>query len=649
MSVLAGGFLAEQAIGQATAGVPPIDWQGIAGGNNTEHFRDAVPTTDGAYLCVGYTRSDELGPVKRSSNGLPRVDSDFYIVKVSQTGRILWQKMAGGSYTEEANAVARTLEGGYIVVGHTNSPDRTNGQKDFYIVRMDKLGTVLWEAHYGGGGNDEATCVVPLPDGGFIVGGYTTSDNGDITANRGGADGWVIRLDRDGKLIWERNYGGGLNDFFNAATLADDFSVILVGSSDSRDYDAVGNHGKTDILVVKINLSNKILWHKMLGGSQNDEGYDIARMDRKRFVLCGTTFSNDFDIAANKGTGDFWVVNFDEKGKVLWEATYGGTQNEGANALTVLSAGGLLVGGTTSSADGQVVQYKALYDGWLLKLDEQGNLIWSRGLGGSQKEEFNAVLETPSGDYLGIGYTGSNDFDLIGVPRYKQSDAWLVAVRDPDQPNRVRSLAPTVLMGYVRDTTGGDSVFVEAEVVLVDDQNNRQLYQAKSDDEYGIYQLYLPDTQRLSVGVFAEGYFFISEPLNITRRQRYGEIRRDFYLQRIQKGARIQLHNILFDTGSDNLRPESRAELQRVADFLNRQPSVRLEIRGHTDSTGRAETKELLSELRAKQVKIYLMGLGISPTRLEFVGMGMKDPLGPEDSEYARQLNRRVELVILED
>jgi outer membrane protein OmpA-like peptidoglycan-associated protein len=626
----------------------PTVWQTLFGGESTEHARAIQNATDGSYVVAGFTRSPVFNGKPRTDTpgAPPRVDSDGMLTKIGSRGRVLWSRFYGGNGTEEFNAIALTPEGGYVMVGTTNSSGMTHGEQDFYIVRTDKLGEPLWQKHYGGNGKDVANVVVPLPDGGFIVAGESNSQmSGEVTANRGGMDVWVIRLDAQGNLLWERNFGGGTNDFITAGVLAHDGrSVVLVGSTDSQTDDCIDNHGRKDIFVLCVSIEKQLQWRTCFGGTMNDEGYGVVQAPGGNYLVCGTTFSSDGQVDSTFGGGDVWVFCINSQGRLQWSQTYGGSRNEGANGICRTFDGHYIVAGTVSSEDGQLTKYYGLYDGWVIKINSTGELIWQRNVGGSQKDEFFGVVEGAGGDYVACGYAYSRDHDLTGVLRSNQSDCYVIALKDPEPRNAV-SLTPTVLMGYVRDTL--NNRFVAAEVVLVDNNNNRTIYSGKSDTTYGIYTVLMPDTMRMSIGVFAQGYFPYSENITIAPSQRYGEVRKDIILTPATVGARINLYNILFDTGSEVLREESRVELNRLAEFLRRNPNLRICIHGHTDGTGDPSTKQYLSERRARQVKVFLMGLGIPAPRLEFKGWGMSKPLVPETSDYNRQLNRRVEIEII--
>jgi outer membrane protein OmpA-like peptidoglycan-associated protein len=421
---------------------------------------------------------------------------------------------------------------------------------------------------------------------------------------------------------------------------------MLVGSTESDDGDALGNHGRVDILLLKIGLDGSLLWRKVMGGSLNDEGYGISRTHDGFFYVTGTTFSTDGDVSFNHGLGDVWLVKLNEKGDIVWEKTFGGSRSEGANAVITTFEGDALVVGTVSSSNQDVQLTYGKFDGWILKVDPRGNLIWERACGGSEKDEFFAVAEAPSGDYITVGYSNSDDYDLVSLQKNTGTDIYVASLTNPDDDRRATSLTPTVLMGYVRDALTGK--FIKAEVALLDDNNLRTLYTGYTDTTYGIYQVLAPDTLRMSVGVFADGYMFTSRDVFITPNEKYGEVRLDFELKPFNKDSSFVLRNIEFDTGTQVLRDVSKIELNRLAAFLEKNPRMKIRIIGHTDSTGgNPEGKLILSKRRAISVKGYLVSIGIDKDRIETDGFGMSKPLVKEVTEEDRQLNRRVEIKLL--
>ena len=619
-------------------------WQKVYGGGLFDELRAVELTRTGTFICVGMIRSYDADGITKTS-----ADADVWLMKTDIYGNIIWQKNYGGKYNDEATDIAISPNGDYIVVGFTESTELSNGERDFLVMRIDPMGNLIWQKGYGGRGNDVAKTVLALPDGGCLVGGYTGSIDVDVHKNYGGLDFWLIRLDKDGNILWEKNYGGTKNDVLQVILPTQDGNFLLIGSTDSDDKDVLENFGKTDILIIKINPQGYKIWKKTYGGSSFEEPYSGAVDTNDTYWISGTSFSKDGIVKKRHAGGDLWLFKIDGEGNVLFSKTYGGSWDEGGNKIRLTPSGKVLLAGTTRSSDKDITtKNKGLYDGWVVKLDSSYNIEWQITLGGHQSESFYDVIQMPTKDYLFVGFTASKDGDLWTVGgTHGGNDGWLVGVADPEIPDSEKTPPPTSLVGYVLDAETKQKIF-DAVIQIVDMDSNKVLVEAKPHPESGHYELQIPDTDRVSIGVLAKGYMFISEEIRIPKNKKHTEIRKDFELQPIKKGANMNLFSIYFDTGKWNLRPESYAELDRLAMFLKMNPTVKIQINGHTDNTGDPSTKKELSLLRAKAVMAYLMKKGIPKWRMKVAGYGMDRPIADNSTPEGRQLNRRVEFVIID-
>jgi outer membrane protein OmpA-like peptidoglycan-associated protein len=474
--------------------------------------------------------------------------------------------------------------------------------------------------------------------------------DGDVMKNYGGLDFWVIRLDKDGNLVWERNYGGTYNDVAHVIIEGDEPGTFLVvGSTDSPDHDIPVYRGKTDVLVIKIDTLGRKMWSETYGGSLFEEPYSVVKASDGTFWISGTTFSNDDQIRNPKGKGDLWLFRINGKGELLESYNFGGSWDEGGNRVRLTPDGkNILLAGTTRSSDGDVRRKsKGLYEGWLLRLDSTVSPIWEYSIGGYQNEMFFDMILMTSGDYLAVGYTASSDGDLLYCGGHGGNDGWIVAVRDPATPSDLISKTPTAIVGYIYDAETKELI-LDTEVQLVDLNSNRVVASAKPHPHFHYYTFFVPDTQEVILGVSKKGYLFVSERVEIPPDQKYTEIRRDFYLKPIKPGERLPLYNIYFDPGKWDIKPESYPELDRLARFLLDNPKVFVEISGHTDNTGDPGTKKELSLRRANAVKYYLVRKGVEESRLTTKGYGPDRPVASNDTEEGRRLNRRVEFEIIQ-
>ena len=617
-----------------------IMWQTCIGGTGDDNARAFEIARDGCYLVVGTTHSYDLKGIQKSGG-----DADALAVKVNSKGAVLWKKSFGGPLTEEANDVKTTRDGGFYIVGATDSKNLSKGEKDFYVVRIDALGQLLWQKAYGGLSSETARAVVVLPDTSAIIVGETASRDGDVQNFKGGLDGWAIRIDRRGKLLWTKTFGGKGNEQFYGINSTADGNFLLVGQTESTDGDIRANQGKTDAFLVKIDKSGNTVWVNTLGGNGFDAAYSVTKSYDGKLAIAGTTSSTAGNLKARYEGNDAFVAQLDDNGNPIWIRTYGGNGNDGANSLSPLSpiedAGGFLVSGTTSSRDGDILESKGKGDAWLFKVDPNGQMVGQRIVGGTQVEQFYAAKEVPSNDFVAIGYSLSTDGDLLGVERSRNNDFWVVAF---DVPSLVRSITPTTIAGYIRDAK--TKRYIEAEVRIVNNARNTRVSSDRSDTTFGIYQVFLPDTDQTSIGVFSEGYFFFGKNIDISNEQRYSEIRLDIELKPIVVDSVLDLYNITFETGKADLTPESKPELERIVEFLKLNPRVHIQINGHTDGTGAKATKKQLSEYRANKVQKYLIDRGIQPYRLRTMGYGMDRPKVAEDTEERRAINRRDEIQI---
>jgi hypothetical protein len=238
--------------------------------------------------------------------------TDFWVVKLNSQGGLDWQKAHGGSYEEVGRFIIQTNEGGYIAAGSTASNDGevsgNNGGMDYWVVKMTSSGDIEWQKALGGTDDDEAMYIQQTADQGYVVGGFSYSNDGDVTGNHGDLDYWIVKLTGSGDMEWQKSLGGSGSDEFNAIKEIPG-GYAIGGFSDSNDGDVTGNHGSTDYWIVKLNQAgNTILWEKSFGGSNSDEAYDIKKTTDDALIITGSSESFDGDVIGNHGSADYWVV-----------------------------------------------------------------------------------------------------------------------------------------------------------------------------------------------------------------------------------------------------------------------------------------------------------------------------------------------------
>ena len=183
-----------------------------------------------------------------------------------------------------------------------------HGNEDFLVVKLDSTGALQWQKCLGGSGWDIATSVLQTRDGSYILTGTTASNDGDIAGSHGNADCWVIKLDNAGALEWQKLMGGSSDDRAYSVQETIEGGYVIAGSSSSDNGDLTHNSGYHDFWIVKLGATGTLQWQKSLGGSDEDESYSIYQTDDKGYIVAGFTMSNDGDVSGNHGYFDFWIV-----------------------------------------------------------------------------------------------------------------------------------------------------------------------------------------------------------------------------------------------------------------------------------------------------------------------------------------------------
>jgi hypothetical protein len=207
-----------------------------------------------------------------------------------------WAKTYGGGDFDGADSIQQTTDGGYIVAGKTGSFGAGDG--DIWVLKLNASGDVVWQKTYGGGGWDEAFSIQQTTDGGYIVAGTTGS------FGAGGDDGWVLKLNASGDVVWQKTYGGKEWDEASSIQQTTDGGYIVAGTTGSF------GAGGYDFWVLKLNASGDVVWQKTYGGGDHDEATSIQQTSDGGYIVAGWTKS------FGAGGSDFWVLKLDASGDV---------------------------------------------------------------------------------------------------------------------------------------------------------------------------------------------------------------------------------------------------------------------------------------------------------------------------------------------
>ena len=402
-------------------------WVKTFGGTNEDDAIDIVEADDGGYVVLGFTNSTD-GDITGKINP----DQDYWLLKLNQGGDKIWDKTYGGSQNDQATSLSKTNDGGYIISGYTSSFDgdvsENAGFQDYWIVKVDSQGEIQWEKSFGFIGQDQAYKVIPTTDGGYFASGTlqvgeggSNGEGNDIIHGdqnlRAGqhslGDFWGIKMDANGNKIWRRYFGGTQADLNKDVIETDDGGFLLIGVSDSPDFDISNAIGADDFWVIKVSALGEKVWEHSYGGLETDRAFSVTRADDGNFILAGESRSLGQDVSNPKGGGDIWIVKINaSNGSILWEQSFGGTEFDTSRGIKKMDNGSFAIAGSSRSANMDVSNNYGANDAWLLIVDSDGTLEYEKTIGGSDIDFGNDVMETSVNEIVFVGSTLSNDFDI---------------------------------------------------------------------------------------------------------------------------------------------------------------------------------------------------------------------------------------------
>jgi hypothetical protein len=332
-----------------------LQWQNTIGGNDSEWSDFIELSQDGNYILGGYSYSN----ISRDKNENSRGFSDYWFLKIDDSsGNILWQKTIGGNGFDQLVSAKETIDGGYILGGYSSSDisgekmQSSRGDDDYWIVKLDANKNIIWDRTYGGTGVDRLTSIIETADGGYLMGGSSDSNiSGEKNENsRGSLDMWILKVDSFGNIMWQKTFGGSNSDWVESIVTTTDGAYILAGNSQSNISGEKNQNSKggNDYWIIKITSSGSIIWQKTIGGNNSDQLKSIRDTNDGNYILGGDSFSN---ISGDK------------------------TETTVSNSI----------------------------DAWVIKINNLGQILWQKDIGGDTTETFSDIRTTAdNGFILGI-------------------------------------------------------------------------------------------------------------------------------------------------------------------------------------------------------------------------------------------------------
>ena len=303
-----------------------IQWDKTIGGSGTEYIDHIEQTSDGAYILAGSTDSYMSGEKSEDSRGA----IDYWVVKLDAYGKKVWDKTFGGNSYDWCSPFALTNDGGVIVGGFSLSnisgekTENSRGGSDYWLVKLDGVGNIQWDKTIGGSADEWCHGLYQSAGGDYVIGGSSISGiSGEKTAyNRGGADYWVVKIDKKRNVQWDKTIGGNGDDWCNAMIQTRSGGYMLVGGSLSYPDSTGGgdkseySRGGADYWLVNLDRKGQLLWEKTVGGYYDDWGGAVAEPEKNVFWIGGLSYSpagadkTDF----SRDNGDYWIVelNYDK-------------------------------------------------------------------------------------------------------------------------------------------------------------------------------------------------------------------------------------------------------------------------------------------------------------------------------------------------
>jgi len=393
-----------------------IEWQSCFGGTDTEYPNDII-AVPGGYLVIGETKSNN-GDIS-FNHGL----TDGWVFKINNLGEIIWEKSYGGSGGEGCRRIIPDSFGNYYLVGASKSDDGDISYDpypnswDCWIVKIDIDGNIIWEKILGGTGDEVLWTGTATNDGGVVALAWTTSNDGDVTSYYGLYDVWMVKLNSDGEKEWDFTIGTEGFDVGQAIIQTSDGGFLvgcasIIGEGGNLTCEPFNSF--SEAVLVKLDSNLNIEWQQCYGGSNHDGVTALAEVS-DGYIFGGYASSNDGDISGWHGEGDIWVVKVDFFGIIIWQKCLGGSNSEFLYKILITDDEDIIIPGTTRSTDGDVTGNHTIseyeHDIWVVKLSSEGELLWEQCFGGIWDDQVN----------FGFIKKGDNNFVIAGQTDYGPS------------------------------------------------------------------------------------------------------------------------------------------------------------------------------------------------------------------------------------
>ena len=418
-----------------------MQWQSCFGGTEKDDAWDIISTENG-YLIAGATSSSD-GDISYNHG-----TTDCWLLQINNSGELVWERTYGGSWGDGIFRIFPADGKNYYLLCAANSSDGDVSfdpypeTADFWVIKIDSIGGIIWEKIVGGNGDDQLWTGTATSDGGIVAYGWSGSTDGDVSINYGAYDMWMVKLNGEGEKEWDFSIGTDWFDYGQAIIHTSDGGFLCGGSS------VIGEGGNltcdpfnynADAILVKLDKDRNIEWQQCYGGSDHD-GITALLEIEDGYIFAGYGGSADGDLTGSgwHGENDIWVVRIDSWGNIVWQKCFGGSADEWIDQLFQSANGDFIVTGVTTSKDGDVTGNHSVseYDNdiWMIKISSEGELLSQQcfGGGGDERMDFGVVKKSDY-DFVIAGQTDYGpSFDVQCTPHsfYPPGDFWVFEIKD---------------------------------------------------------------------------------------------------------------------------------------------------------------------------------------------------------------------------
>ncbi|MHA2328703.1 MAG: hypothetical protein ACXACR_09295 [Candidatus Hodarchaeales archaeon] len=372
-----------------------MEWTKTYGGIKQDRAFSLIQTKDNGFALLGFT-----GGISRDDNHFQYRSGITYpwLIKTDSNGAMEWDKSYGGGMEWDMtygggrlDSLVQTEDSGFALTGSTNSV--ATDSENVWLVKTNNIGVMEWNKTYGGTDDDGAVAIFQTSDRGFAIAGSTTTIHYYPESNFWGfeteADAWLMKTDESGNEEWMRAFDGtGDEEWANDLIQTVDGGFVFTGRVGSQDI------CRMDAWLVKTDGNGIMQWNQTYGGTEEDCTEAVLQTTGGGFVLAGSTSSQ------GAGKSDAWLIKTDRYGMMEWNQTYGGTEEDGAEAIIQTADGGYALAGFTRSRGAEDS------DAWLIKTDRNGTVEWNQTYGEDLDDKAFTLFQLANGSFVLFGYFG---------------------------------------------------------------------------------------------------------------------------------------------------------------------------------------------------------------------------------------------------